>query len=53
VLAGVKVRALVKVQIHRDGSTLLKVCVCSYTHFAFSFIFFFLFFPPMQLSRIG
>jgi len=25
-LSGVKVRATVKIQIHRDGSTLLKVC---------------------------
>jgi len=25
-LTGVKVRAIVKVQMHRDGSTLLKVC---------------------------
>jgi len=30
-LTGVKVRALVKVQIHRDGSTLLKVGVCFLT----------------------
>jgi len=26
-LSGVKVRANVKIQIHRDGNTLLKVCL--------------------------
>jgi len=28
-LSGVKVCATVKMQIHRDGSTLLKVCCCT------------------------